>query len=367
MSILDSIRPEIRGLNHYTAGVMPKPSKSGRQVKLASNENPFGSSPKALEAIKRSLESGLSLYPDSKMCRLREAVYGFWRRRNIGVSHDELLFGDGSGEVLNMVLAAFLDDGDAVVMPENSFILYSLLAIPKGARVVEVPRRELAVDLEAMAEAVVRENPKLVILSNPDNPTSTFLAPAAIEAFLRQVPETTAVLLDEAYIHFAGLENSMIERRIAYPNLIIAYTFAKAYGLAALRVGYAVMRPEINVQIEKTRLPFNLGELQQAGAAAALEDEAFLLMTVKGIAENRKLLAEGLTELGFKVLPEPRANFIFVDLGDKAPEILRKLGDNGVSLRDMGSFGYAGNYARISIGTKEEMNYVLDILRNFMR
>lgn len=365
MPIVNSLREEIRRIKSYTAGAMPKPSRTGRQVKLASNENPFGSSPKAIAAIGAALDKGLEIYPDTHMTALREAVCKFWRSRNVKVTPDELLFGDASGEILQMCLAAFLRDGDAVVMPQNSFILYSLLSLPKGGSVVEVPRKadDLSVDLDALSEAAVRENAKVVIFSNPDNPTSTFRSKSEIEAFMKKVPETTAVLLDEAYIHFAGLENSFVGLKDAYPNLILIYTFAKAYGLAGLRVGYAVMKPEIAAEIEKTRLPFNLGTLQQIGAVAALEDEEFLAMTTEGIDSNRKLLVGGLTAMGLKVLPDPRANFIFVDLGPKAPEINAALAENGVSLRDMGSFGYEGNYARISIGTKEDMEYVLDILR----
>jgi histidinol-phosphate aminotransferase len=360
MKIIDSIRSEIRGLNNYKAGVMPKPSKTGRQVKLASNENPFGSSPLAIEAIRKALDGGLALYPDSAMTKLREAVCAFWKRRGIEMTPGELLFGDASGEILHMCLAAFLRDGDAVVMPENSFILYSLFSLPKGGRVVEGPRgKNLEVDLDKILEAVYREKAKVVIFSNPDNPTSTFRSREEIEAFMEKVPESTAVILDEAYIHFADLENSFVGMREGYPNLIIVYTYAKAYGLAGLRVGYGVMKPEIAMQIEKTRLPFNLGTLQQVGAIAALDDEKFLETTVAETQKNRAILVNGLEGMGLKVLPDQKAN-----LGAKAPAINKALAENGVSLRDMGSFGYEGNYARVSVGRKEDMEYVLDIIKS---
>jgi histidinol-phosphate aminotransferase len=366
MKILSSIRAEIRGLKNYVAGEMPLKSKVDKQIKLASNENLFGSSPRALAAIEEEIKKGLSIYPDSKMKALKNGVSDYWIKRNTRIYPENLIFGDSSGEVLNMLLAAFLKDGDSIVIPEKSFSLYSLLAIPKGAKVIEAARDDFQVSINALIQAVKKEkNVKMVILSNPDNPTSTFLFPDEIEKLLKNVPEETVVLVDEAYIDFAGKENSSIKWLQNFPNLILIYTFSKAYGLAGLRVGYAVMVPELASQIEKIRLPFNLGTLQQKGAIAALEDEEFVENVVEQIHIGRNYLERELRNLGIWQLPSA-GNFIFADFGEKHALIRNFLEENGISVRTLSSFGYPENYVRITIGRKEDNEYFIEKLKEIV-
>ena len=322
MEIINSIRDEVKALANYSAGQPPK--KGGRsQIKLASNENRWGASPKALTAIESARNDGLAVYPDSKMKALRQAVADFWKRRGCEVEPESILFGDGSGEVLNMVIALFVKDGDIIVTPEKSFSLYALLSAPKGAKVVKTGRKTGGdIDLDAMTDAIIKYNPKIAMFANPDNPVSTLIALDRIEAFLKKVPPETAILLDEAYIHFAGLEHSAIGLMERFPNLILMYTFSKAYGLAGLRVGYALMHPELEKQIEKIRLPFNLGNIQQAGAIAALEDEDFLKMTVGETQKQRIRLTLAIRELG-AIVPEPYGNFILRISGRKRRMCMR--------------------------------------------
>ncbi|OHD54439.1 MAG: hypothetical protein A2Y33_04680 [Spirochaetes bacterium GWF1_51_8] len=364
MEVIKSVRKEIMTLNHYVAGRMPGKSKSGRMIKLASNENRFGSSPKAMAAVRAAAAGELSIYPDSKMNALRAAVCGYWERLGVNVSPQELLFGDGSGEVLNMLLAGFAQEGGSVLFPVNSFMLYRLLTIPKGAQAVMTLRKsDYSADLDSLAGAAGAPGVKAVILSNPDNPTSTFYRPNEIAGFMDKVPAHVPVILDEAYIHFAGMENSAIKLLGSYENLILIYTFSKCYGLAGLRVGYGVMRSPLAEQIEKLRLPFNLGTIQQAGAAAALGDDEFLGMTVRETARGREYLTDKLKALGLDTAV-PGGNFIFVDLGMRYLEILEALDNEGISVRSLSDFGFGDRFARITVGTMEENELLVKTLTN---
>ncbi len=362
MKILKSLRREILTLDNYAEGRPPRISASGKCVKLASNENRFGSSPLALRAISEALGGGLSVYPDKKQAALKQAAANFWQSCGFDVTPEHIVFGDSSGEALNMLLAAFIRDKDTVVIPEKSFILYSLLARAKGAKVKEVRRREDQADPERIL-AVFKKTKKIrmIILANPDNPTSTYIPLEEIRKFLRRVPEQTAVLLDEAYIHFTGAQHSAVRLLRDFPNLIVLHTLSKAYGLAGLRVGYAVMHPKIAAHVEKIRLPFNLGTLQQVGALAAFSDREFLDMTVRKTADGREYLQRELGRLGIQHRPG-FANFIFANLGAAAPAILKRLEDGGVSVRPLEDFGYEPGFVRITIGTAEENEYLVRLL-----
>lgn len=362
--IIKSLRKEVLKLGNYSEGKKPKASSgASRIIKMASNENLVGSSPEALRAVENALKEGLAAYPDKNMTALKAATCEYWKKNGVTIEPSNLLFGDASGEVLNMLLAAFVRDGDTVIIPENSFILYSLLALPKGAKVREAKRRDFTADTGKLLKAVKKsKRPKMVIIANPDNPTSTMLTPAEIAKFMKKVPEKVAVVIDEAYIQFAGMENSAIGLLEKYPNLILVYTFSKVYGLASLRVGYGVMNESIAKQVEKIRLPFNLGSLQQAGAIAALSDDAFVRKTVAEINDGKKYLTEELERLGFSCL-KPWGNFLFADFGKKSAEIVGRLEDNGVSVRVLTEFGYPSNYVRITIGKKEDNEYLAGKLK----
>lgn len=362
MKIIEALRAEVLELPEYVAGKMPNASATGRKIKLASNENAFGASPLALEAMGEVLNESLRIYPDSRMHILRNAVVEFWKQKRVDLSPDTLLFGDGSGEILSLIMNAFIDHDDEIVLPQNSFSLYRLIGRSRGGRITEIPRSaDYRADIRAMAEHSTQNRSKMLILANPDNPTSTFIRLEDIRDMMKHIPETTAVLVDEAYMHFAGLENSAIELLNDFPNLTVSFTFSKAYGLAALRVGYAVMHPQIAVHIEKLRLPFNLGLLQQVGATAALMDNDFLEETVRLTREGIDYLSSQFDRLGIPY-PYPFGNFFMVDLGKNYGEVFTMLSDNGISIRQLASFGFAPNFARINIGTMEENEYLIEIL-----
>ncbi len=367
---MKSIRPEILRIPPYIEGKSPAPGNL-KQYKLSSNENPIGSSPLAIEAMKDKLNGGVSLYPDPRMPELREAVSAFWQKRNVPVKHSEIIFGDSADEIINMIAAGFISPGDEVIISENGFSMYEICSLSRGAALARIPRKDFKVDLDAIAGRALKSGrPKLVMFSNPDNPTSTFHDIPAIKGFLDRIPPGTAVLLDEAYIHFAGIGNSFMSLREEYPNLIICFTFSKAYGLAGLRVGYAVLHEKIAAEIEKIRLPFNLGTLQQSGAAASLRDEEFLKMTLTAVDEGRAYLENKFAELGIRYI-KPYGNFIFTDLGPKSREIKEHLEKNGITIRPLVSFGFPGNYFRISVGSMEANRFLIekigDICKNKRR
>ncbi len=359
MDILRSVRPNILGIAPYVAGTRAA-SHQGKSIKLASNENAWGSSPLALAAIRSVIDQGLAEYPDSHQTDLREATARFWQARGADISSSQIVCGDGSGEVLSMLMDVFLSPGDSIVVPEKSFILYNLIASRQDAKIIEVPRRYFNADTTALARA--SQDARVILLANPDNPTAGFLDKQAILELMGAVPSSCIVLLDEAYIHFAGLEHSLTDCIQQYPNLVVSHTFSKAYGLAALRVGYAILHPALAAQMQKIRLPFNLGLFQQVGAIAALSDNGFLEDTVRRTQAGRDKLVKSLEKLGLKVPVNSRANFIMADLGSEDSPVYQHLTDHGISIRNLASFGYTARYARITIGREDEMDYLIKVL-----
>ena len=356
------IRPCVRAIKPYVAGKSPQAAQ-GRRVKLASNENRLGSSPLAIEAVSKALKNGLSEYNDSHQSALKDAVVNFWKKNGVNFSNDRLVFGDGSGEVLSLLLNTLVNENETVVFPEKSFILYSLQSGIRNARIIESPRKGFNIDCDALTADALSHHAKLVILANPDNPTSGFISKAGIRDMMTKIPESTIVLLDEAYIHFAGIENSALDLIDTFPNLIITHTFSKAYGLAALRVGYAVAHTDIATEAEKIRLPFNLGLLQQEGAIAALKDDDFLDKTLKHNQKASKRLQQELENLGFHIPVRPFGNFLFVDLGEKFAQCYNVLESAGITVRNLESFGFGSRFARITVGTDEDNEYLLAILK----
>ena len=366
MEILKSIRRDIFNLPLYVEGKSPKKGK-GRIFKLSSNENPLGSSPDAMKAIGKELRKGIFQYPDAAAAGLKYAITGFWKSRSINLEQDQIVCGDSADEIISMIASTFINEGDQVIISEKSFSMYSICSISKGAVVKEVPRINFKVNLDGIArEAENSGRTKLVMFSNPDNPTSTFHDPGEIEKFLNKIPASTGILLDEAYIHFAGLENSSISMLNKFPNLMIVYTFSKVYGLAGLRVGYSVMNKEIASQMEKIRMPFNLGVLQLKGAEASLADNKFYEKTLRTVEYGKNYLSKELERLGIYHL-KPYGNFIFADFGPKSHEIISHIEENGITVRTLNSFGFSENYVRISIGCREANSLLIRKLEKILK
>lgn len=316
-------------------------------VKLASNENPLGPSPKALAAIEKTL-ADLCRYPDGNGYDLKQALSG-----RFGISADQITLGNGSNDVLEVITRCFAGPDSEVVYSQYAFAVYPLVTQAIGAIGVSVPAKAYGHDLDAMLEAV-SERTKLVFVANPNNPTGTVHGAKAIEAFLDRIPTRVLVVLDEAYCEYLrGSEYvdglSLLER---YPNLIVTRTFSKAWGLAALRVGYSVSSPEIANVLNRVRQPFNVDSIAIAAATAVLGDEDYLRRSCEINAKGMAQLQSAFEEMDLAYIPSA-GNFISVDVGPDAALINQSLLEQGVIVRPIGGYGLP-RHLRVSIGLPEE-------------
>lgn len=327
-----------------------------RIVKLASNENPLGMSPKAKNAAMQALVNG-TRYPDGAAQVVREAAAVF-----AGVSPDEVIVGNGSDEILGLIARTVLAPGDRCVYSQYSFSVYELSAQECAAECVEVPAKDFHVDLDGLL-AATDVNTRLIYITNPNNPTGLPLEPAALFHFLERVPEKCVVVLDEAYTDFMDekLRTDSFAWVKKFPNLLVTRTFSKAYGLAGLRAGFGVANKELIEMMNRIRPPFNMNSAAQAAAVAALEDQAFLKTVVDSNTKERARLAAFFNELGLDQLPS-QANFIMVRVGLKAAEINEAMLRCGVILRPLKSYGLP-EYMRISVGSREENDIFMKAFR----
>jgi histidinol-phosphate aminotransferase len=322
-------------------------------VKLASNENPFGPSPKALAAAAEALGS-VHRYPDAAAYRLRERLAA-----EHGVKLEQVLHGNGSNDLLDLLVRTFCSREDHVVFAQLSFVVYELACLSYGIPYTAVPLQNWTHDLPAMARAI-EPNTKLVFIANPNNPTGTHVGRDALVKFLREVPEEVIVVIDEAYLHYVDAEDyaDAMTLRQERERLVITRTFSKAYGLAALRVGYAVAPRELIDYMLRVRQPFSVGSVAQAAALAALDDTEHV---AKGVAVNsreRVRVARALTEFGFEPAPS-QANFVFVDLRQPGRPVYDQLLRRGVIVRPIGET----SYLRITLGTEAENDRFLAAFR----
>lgn len=324
-------------------------------VKLASNENPLGPSPRGLAAAQASLKE-VGLYPDGAGFALKAALC-----RKLGVAQENIVLGNGSNDVLDMAARAFLGAGSSAVYAQHAFAVYPIATLTAGATGIEVPARNYGHDLAAM-RAAIRDDTRVVWIANPNNPTGTFLPWADIEAFLREVPPHVLVVLDEAYGEYLPPEDrcdtvSWIER---YPNLLISRTFSKAYGLAGLRVGYGLGHPSLIDLLNRVRHPFNLNVPALSAAEAALDDADFLEQSYQLNLAGLKQLAAGLAALGIEHVPS-KGNFLLARVGDAA-RINQALLKRGVIVRPVANYGLP-EFLRVSVGLPEQNARFLDVLK----
>jgi histidinol-phosphate aminotransferase len=352
--------PQAGGLHPYVPG---KPVEQllrekglERALKLASNENPFGPSPKAVEAI-RQAASGVHRYPDGDAWRLKEALAALH-----GVSPAHILPGNGSNEVLELVIRTFAGPNDEVVYSQRGFIVYALATQAAGATGIAVPEADgLAHDLDAMAEALSPQT-KVVCIANPNNPTGTWIDGPTLQAFLDRLPREIVVILDEAYYEYVMVEQGE-HAAVHHPGLVLCRTFSKAYGLAGCRIGYAVADSAIVALVNRFREPFNLSMLAQEAAMAALCDRDWVLEKVALCNIERMHLELALTELG--VLAAPcRGNFVLLRHTD-AGSLLQRLEDQGIIPRPLGPYGMP-DCLRITVGTPDENAALLAALRSIL-
>ena len=315
-------------------------------IKLASNENPLGVSPKARQAMHAALDD-LARYPDGNGYELKQALV-----RRYGVGSDGIVLGNGSNDVLEIAARAFLTSGLSAVYAQHAFAVYPLVVQAIGAHGIEVPAKDYGHDLDAM-RAAVRSDTRLVFIANPNNPTGTYLEARALESFIASVPRHALVVLDEAYNEY--LEPGQREHSIGwlakYPNLIITRTFSKAYGLAGLRVGYAFAAPSVADLMNRVRQPFNVNSLSLAAAAAGLTDIDFVQKSYELNRDGMVQVTRGLKGLGLEYIPS-RGNFVSVRMKDAAG-VFRRLLQAGVIVRPIASYGMP-DFLRVSIGLATE-------------
>lgn len=324
-------------------------------IKLASNENPLGASPKALAAIRQELAE-LTRYPDGNGFALKQRLAERCR-----VQPDQVTLGNGSNDILELVARAWLAPGLNAVFSEFAFAIYPIVTQAVGAQARVTPAREWGHDLPAMLRAIDSQT-RVVFIANPNNPTGTWFGPQALAEFLAAVPEHVLVVLDEAYIEYAegGELPDGLDYLAAYPNLLVSRTFSKAYGLASLRVGYGLSSPAVADVLNRVRQPFNVNSLALAAACAALDDVDYVEQSRRLNEAGMQQLETGLRELGLSWIPS-RANFLAVDLGRNAAPVYEGLLREGVIVRPVGGYGMP-NHLRVSIGQPQENSRFLEAL-----
>lgn len=324
-------------------------------VKLASNENPRGPSPAVRAAIAAATHD-LCRYPDGNGFALKAAL-----SIRYGVAPEQIVLGNGSNDILELVTQAFLRPGDAAVFSCHAFAVYPLATQARGAIGIAVPARNYAHDLPAMRAAITPAT-RVVFVANPNNPTGTWVTPDALEAFIASVPDDVLVVLDEAYNEY--LDPAQYAPSAAwtarYANLIVSRTFSKAYGLAALRVGYGIMKASVADVLNRVRQPFNVNALAQAAALAALADDSYVDESRTLNRAGMQLLEEGARALGLTFIPS-HGNFLLLRVGD-ADRIYRRLLEQGVIVRPVANYGLP-EFLRVTIGLPVENRRFLDALQ----
>jgi histidinol-phosphate aminotransferase len=369
-TVLDQIPEHIRALAGYVPG---KPLRQAQQesgsamIKLASNENPFGPSPLALEAI-RAAAAEVNLYPDNDASELRQALAARHQ-----LDEQQIFIADGSLGILDVIARTLLVPGTNCISSERSFISYPIVTRTIGAQFVGVPMRNDAYDLDAIAEAI-NEQTRAVILANPNNPTGTMFDADATETFLQRVPESVLVVLDEAYSDFA--EYFSRQRGITYSrsfeyvragrqNVLVLRTFSKAHGLAGIRLGYACGNPELLRYFARVRNSFSISVVAEAAGLAAIRDMNHIRKTVENNAVGAAWLMERFRELGIRAV-STSANFIYFTIDEDANAFAKRMQAEGVIVRSLVPWG-APNAIRVSIGTPEQNETFVRALKKVVR
>jgi histidinol-phosphate aminotransferase len=326
-------------------------------VKLASNENPLGPSPKALQAMHAALENA-HLYPDGSGFYLRRALAA-----KLSVAPENIILGNGSNEVIEFLGHAFLNPGDDVITCQYAFIVYKLLATAFGVRTIETPSPDYQQNLETALDAITPKT-RIIFIPNPNNPTGTLISARAIDSFMSRVPDSIIVVFDEAYFEFLDDPPDTLRFVRDGRNVVVLRTFSKIHGLAGVRIGYAIAPTEMTDVLHKTRQPFNVNSIAHAGAIAALDDEPHLIETKRVIDEGRAFLQEQLAEMQVSFVPAV-ANFLMVNVRDGCA-VFQKLLQRKIIVRPLKGYGLP-EWVRISVGTMDENRQLIAALRDIMR
>lgn len=330
-------------------------------VKLASNENPLGLSPKVKHALTELLgcsasEEGIARYPDSNGFYLKEAL-----ANQLGVNPQQITLGNGSNDVLEMLARTFVNDSHEVIFSEHAFVVYPLVTLAIGAKPVAVPAKNYGHDLNAMLAAISNQT-RMIFIANPNNPTGTFLGADELAVFLTRVPNNIIVVLDEAYYEYvADAEKApSIAWLKQFPNLVVSRTFSKAYGLAGLRVGYAVSSEQIADLLNRIRQPFNCNSMSLTAARAVLDDTVYLAESVAVNNAGMTQLTQAFEHYGLEYIPS-KGNFVTVNVKRDGAEVYQALLQEGVIVRPVTGYGLP-NHLRVSIGTETENQRFIEAL-----
>jgi len=361
-SIWDLANAQLRDLPVYEPG---KPieetarelgAEADEIIKLASNENPLGPSPKALAAMQAALESA-NLYPDGGGFYLREALSA-----KLGIGRDHIILGAGSNEIIEFFGHAFLDRDAEIVTSEHAFVVYKLVAAVFGARTIEVPSPDLRHDLDGILAAITPKT-RLVFIANPNNPTGTLLAQDEIDRFMERVPPHVVVVFDEAYFEYLDDPPDTLRFVRDGRNVAVLRTFSKIQGLANLRVGYGIACPELIQVLHKTRQPFNVSGLAQTAALAGLADEEHLRKTKQITDEGREYLQREFAAMGLRFVPSA-GNFVLVNVED-GTRVFRELLQRRIIVRALKGYNLA-EWVRISIGTMDQNRRCIGALKQVL-
>ncbi len=328
-------------------------------IKLASNENPLGISPKAQMAIDEAVHD-IARYPDGNSFALRVAVSD-----KFGVAHNQIVFGNGSNDILELVARAFLYEGCEAIYSQHAFAVYPLVTQAVGATGVVVPAKNYAHDLDGFLAAITPRT-KLIFIANPNNPTGTLINKDALRAFIKAVPSNILIVLDEAYDEYLSAQDKSeaINWLVEFDHLIISRTFSKAYGLAGLRIGFGLMHADLADMLNRVRQPFNVNSIAQAAAVASLADGDFVARSYAANQAGMVQITQGLTQLGLEYIVS-YANFVSFKVANAA-QVNQKLLQNGVIVRPIANYEMP-EYLRVSIGLFSENARFLEILEQILK
>jgi histidinol-phosphate aminotransferase len=361
-SIWDRANPPLRDLAVYQPG---KPiEETARElgcepseiIKLASNENPLGPSPKAIAAMRDAIENA-HVYPDGGAFYLRHAI-----ATKLNVTPDHIILGNGSNEIIELLAHAFLERGDAIVTSEHAFIAYKIIARVFGATTIEAPSRDYGHDLDAILDAIT-DGTKLIFIANPNNPTGTLLSADAIDRFIAGVPSHVLVVFDEAYYEFVDRMPDTLRYIREGRNVVTLRTFSKIHGLASLRVGYGIARPELIEVLQKTREPFNVNGVGQVAALAALADDEHQRKSKRLTDEGRAFFEKEFSAMKLPFVSSA-ANFVLVNAGDGLA-VFRAMLQRKVIVRAMKGY-ILPEWIRITVGTMEQNQKCIGALREVL-
>lgn len=360
----EPIRPNISGIKPYVPGKpveeVMREFKVADVIKLASNENPLGPSPKALEAISK-YSKDINYYPDQNSYELTSVI-----AEKLDMPLDNVIVGNGSDEIMMLTALAYISAGDDVMVSLNTYSTYETVAKLMEASIVRVNLKDYKYDLEAMAK-IASERTKLIFVCNPNNPTGTINTQKEMDVLISKVPQSTIVFIDEAYRDYVESKEfpNSIEYVKAKKNVIVSRTFSKIYGLAGLRIGYAIAKPEIIRYLSLVRMPFSVNRLAQCAGVSSLADNFHIEASRKNNAEGKAFLYGELDKMGLSYV-KTEANFIMINLNDDADMVFMQMMRRGVIIRPLSSFGMPGAI-RVTIGTPEQNKKFLHVFKEVVR